>query len=124
MDTTRAARAFAEQRVDAEQKRFDVGISTSFWSFRRSAICHRPGPTNLPPCSDTTSRWSTSMRSSKRGRRVRRIDADIVDVPGHSIVVNVAGRSDDHDGNAGLDFLTVGPTKAGHYRSSRAGLGT
>jgi outer membrane protein TolC len=30
IETTRAAREFAEQRLDAERKRFDVGISTSF----------------------------------------------------------------------------------------------
>src|SRR6185295_5147342 len=30
IDTTRAARELAEQRLDAEQKRFEVGISTSF----------------------------------------------------------------------------------------------
>jgi outer membrane protein len=30
IDTTRAARALAEQRLDAERKRLDVGISTSF----------------------------------------------------------------------------------------------
>jgi outer membrane protein TolC len=30
IDTTRAARDLAEQRLDAERKRFDVGMSTSF----------------------------------------------------------------------------------------------
>ena len=30
IDTTRAARVLAEQRLDAERKRFDVGMSTSF----------------------------------------------------------------------------------------------
>jgi HAE1 family hydrophobic/amphiphilic exporter-1 len=30
IETTRSARALAEQRLDAEQKRFDVGMSTSF----------------------------------------------------------------------------------------------
>ncbi|MGE0813336.1 MAG: TolC family protein [Vicinamibacterales bacterium] len=30
IDTSRAARELAEQRLDAEQKRFDVGLSTSF----------------------------------------------------------------------------------------------
>jgi outer membrane protein len=30
IETTRAARALAEQRLDAERKRFDVGMSTSF----------------------------------------------------------------------------------------------
>ena len=30
IETSRAARQFAEQRLDAEQKRFDVGMSTSF----------------------------------------------------------------------------------------------
>jgi outer membrane protein TolC len=30
IDTTRAARELAEQRLDAERKRFDVGMSTSF----------------------------------------------------------------------------------------------
>jgi outer membrane protein len=30
LDTTRAARDLAEQRLDAEQKRFEVGMSTSF----------------------------------------------------------------------------------------------
>ncbi|MQA30379.1 MAG: hypothetical protein GEU82_11150 [Luteitalea sp.] len=30
VDTTRAVREFAEQRVDAEQKRYEVGMSTSF----------------------------------------------------------------------------------------------
>jgi outer membrane protein TolC len=30
LDTTRAARQLAEQRVDGEQKRFEVGMSTSF----------------------------------------------------------------------------------------------
>lgn len=30
IDATRAARAFAEQRLDAERRRFDVGLSTSF----------------------------------------------------------------------------------------------
>ena len=30
IDTTRAARSLAEQRLDAERKRFDVGMSTSF----------------------------------------------------------------------------------------------
>jgi outer membrane protein TolC len=30
IETTRATRAFAEQRLDAEQKRFEVGMSTSF----------------------------------------------------------------------------------------------
>jgi outer membrane protein len=30
LDTTRAARALAEQRLDAEQKRYEVGMSTSF----------------------------------------------------------------------------------------------
>jgi HAE1 family hydrophobic/amphiphilic exporter-1 len=30
IDTTRVARSLAEQRLDAEQKRFDVGMSTSF----------------------------------------------------------------------------------------------
>jgi HAE1 family hydrophobic/amphiphilic exporter-1 len=30
MDTTRAARELAEQRLDAERKRFEVGMSTSF----------------------------------------------------------------------------------------------
>jgi outer membrane protein len=30
IETTRAARALAEQRLDAEQKRFDVGLSTNF----------------------------------------------------------------------------------------------
>ena len=30
IETTRAARELAEQRLDAEQKRFDVGMSTSF----------------------------------------------------------------------------------------------
>jgi HAE1 family hydrophobic/amphiphilic exporter-1 len=30
VDTTRAARELAEQRLDAERKRFDVGMSTSF----------------------------------------------------------------------------------------------
>jgi len=30
IDTTRAARALAEQRLDAERKRFEVGMSTSF----------------------------------------------------------------------------------------------
>jgi outer membrane protein TolC len=30
IETSRAAREFAEQRLDAEQKRFDVGMSTSF----------------------------------------------------------------------------------------------
>src|SRR2546425_3831087 len=29
-ETTRGARALAEQRLDAERKRFEVGISTSF----------------------------------------------------------------------------------------------
>jgi hypothetical protein len=30
IETSRAARDFAEQRLDAEQKRFEVGMSTSF----------------------------------------------------------------------------------------------
>src|SRR5262249_14756657 len=30
IDTTRAARELAEQRLDSEQKRYDVGMSTSF----------------------------------------------------------------------------------------------
>ncbi len=30
IDTTRAARELAEQRLDAERKRFEVGMSTSF----------------------------------------------------------------------------------------------
>src|SRR6516225_8469856 len=30
IETTRAARELAEQRLDAERKRFDVGMSTSF----------------------------------------------------------------------------------------------
>ena len=30
IETTRVARKLAEQRLDAEQKRFDVGMSTSF----------------------------------------------------------------------------------------------
>ena len=30
LDTARAARQLAEQRLDAEQKRFEVGMSTSF----------------------------------------------------------------------------------------------
>jgi outer membrane protein TolC len=30
VDTTRAVREFVEQRLDAEQKRFEVGMSTSF----------------------------------------------------------------------------------------------
>jgi outer membrane protein TolC len=30
IETARAARALAEQRLDAERKRFDVGMSTSF----------------------------------------------------------------------------------------------
>ena len=30
IETTRAARELAEQRLDAEQKRFEVGMSTSF----------------------------------------------------------------------------------------------
>jgi outer membrane protein TolC len=30
IQTSRAARSLAEQRLDAEQKRFDVGMSTSF----------------------------------------------------------------------------------------------
>ncbi|MBL8142048.1 MAG: TolC family protein, partial [Acidobacteria bacterium] len=30
VETTRAARGLAEQRLDAEQKRYDVGMSTSF----------------------------------------------------------------------------------------------
>src|SRR6185503_12808410 len=30
LDTTRAARALAEQRLNAEQKRYEVGMSTSF----------------------------------------------------------------------------------------------
>ena len=30
IETTRAARDLAEQRLDAERKRFDVGMSTSF----------------------------------------------------------------------------------------------
>ena len=30
IDTARAARELAEQRLDAERKRFEVGISTSF----------------------------------------------------------------------------------------------
>ena len=30
LDTTRAARELAEQRLDAEQKRYEVGMSTSF----------------------------------------------------------------------------------------------
>jgi outer membrane protein TolC len=30
IETTRAARALAEQRLDAERKRFEVGMSTSF----------------------------------------------------------------------------------------------
>jgi outer membrane protein TolC len=30
LDTTRAARQLAEQRLDAEQKRLEVGMSTSF----------------------------------------------------------------------------------------------
>src|SRR4029079_2708037 len=30
IDTTRAARELADQRLDAERKRFDVGMSTSF----------------------------------------------------------------------------------------------
>jgi len=30
IDTTRAARALAEQRLDTEQKRFEVGLSTNF----------------------------------------------------------------------------------------------
>jgi outer membrane protein TolC len=30
IDTTRAARALAEQRLDSEQKRFEVGLSTNF----------------------------------------------------------------------------------------------
>ena len=30
IETTRAARELADQRLDAERKRFDVGMSTSF----------------------------------------------------------------------------------------------
>ena len=30
IETSRAARQFAEQRLDAEQRRFEVGMSTSF----------------------------------------------------------------------------------------------
>jgi outer membrane protein TolC len=30
IDTTRVARELAEQRLDSEQKRFDVGLTTSF----------------------------------------------------------------------------------------------
>ena len=54
MDTTRAARQLMERRLEAEQRKFDAGTSTSFFVFQAQRDLARPGPTNCERSSTTT----------------------------------------------------------------------
>jgi outer membrane protein TolC len=53
INTSRAGRSLAEQRLDSEQKRFEVGMSTTFPSFRRSGTSPRRGTTSFRPLWNT-----------------------------------------------------------------------
>ena len=72
IETTRAARELAEQRLDAEQKRFEVGMSTSFLVIQAQRDLAQAKANELARCSPTTSRSSTSRRCRRPGRPASR----------------------------------------------------
>jgi outer membrane protein TolC len=65
IDSVRAARVLAEQRVEAEQKKYAAGVETSFFVFQAQRDL-RPGPTKNAPPRTTTDRSRTSRPSSWR----------------------------------------------------------
>ena len=69
IETTRAARELAEQRLDAERKRFEVGMSTSFLVIQAQRDLAQARRTSSARCWRTICRWSTSKRCRRRARR-------------------------------------------------------
>ncbi len=66
IETTRASRQLAEQRLDAEQKRYEVGMSTSFLVIQAQRDLSQARRTDRR-FSPTTCHWSTSSRSTQAG---------------------------------------------------------
>ena len=66
IETTRAARELAEQRLDAEQKRFEVGMSTSFLVIQAQRDLAQAKTNELAPSWPTTCPSWISRRCSRR----------------------------------------------------------
>ena len=63
VDATKAARVLAERRLEAEEKKFAAGMSTSFEVFQAQRDLAQARTTSCAPSSTTTSRRSTTRPS-------------------------------------------------------------
>ena len=72
IETTRLGRELAEQRLDAEQRRFEVGLSTSFLVIQAQRDLAVARNNEQRSYSTTSSRRSTSTACSGRAARTRR----------------------------------------------------